>query len=85
MYKSCDCYQDELTQHKKMKHKDIQKYLKDSENQYSIPLQNIITQEATDEKLPKIKLISVAELQTLAYEVKSFTKPISKIFIEDER
>lgn len=68
------------------KKKLIENILKDPLMGFPIPLQNVLITDNTvlHSDLPKVKLIDIKDLQTLAYPVVAFYKPISKIIEYNE-
>lgn len=61
--------------------KTLAELLKDSQNKYSIPLQNIEmnTMENMEKVGSHVKIIEIASFQTFAHTVFIFKKPISRI------
>ncbi|CAN5595020.1 hypothetical protein BH11BAC2_BH11BAC2_25060 [soil metagenome] len=62
--------------------------LRNPENRFSIPMQNIHVQELEKLKssIPHVKIVISKELQTDAYALSPFYKPISRIIVpQDEK
>ncbi len=64
----------------------IEEILKNPDNNFPIPLQNIIVEnmKVVKKQLPYKKFIDIKDLQTLAYPINSIYKPISKIIVFDK-
>lgn len=73
----------------KKKKIDLEKLLRNKENEFSIPLQNVIVtdlaQDVKAENFPSVKSIDVKDFQTRSYSVRTLYKPISKLIDFNEK
>jgi len=61
---------------------EIEYILRNTQNKFPIPLQNIIVEDINtiSKYLPKVKLIEMDNFKTITYSIQAFYKPICQIF-----